>query len=95
MGRDCCLPHRIRKSDKYSSLQRTHFFQPITVEALGPMNTATSYFLAWLGQKISAMSGDDRESSYLCQRISVSLQRYHAVLLHQGFSEENRPDIDH
>jgi len=34
----------LRKSDKYSTLQRTHFFQPIAVETLGLMNTATSSF---------------------------------------------------
>ena len=55
----------IRKSDKYSALQRTHFFQPIAVETLGPMNTAASSFFAELRRKISAMSGDDRESGYL------------------------------
>ena len=42
------------------------------------------------------MSGDDRESGYLFQRISVLIQpRYNAVLLHQGCSEENRLDIDY
>jgi len=82
----------VRKVDKYSALQRTHFFQPIAVESLGPMNTMAYSFLAELGQKISAVSGDDRESSFLFQRISVLIQRYNAILLHESFSEENRPD---
>jgi len=40
-------------------------FSHTAVETLGPMNTATSSFFAELRQKISAMFGDDRESSYL------------------------------
>ena len=56
------------------------------------MNTMAYSFLAELGQKISAVSGDDRERSFLFQRISVLIQRYNAILLHESFSEENRPD---
>ena len=36
----------LRKVDKYSALQRTHFFQPIAVKSLGPMNTTAYSFLA-------------------------------------------------
>ena len=49
--------------EKYSALDRTHFFQPIAVESLGPMNIATYLFLAELGRKISEVSGNDRDSS--------------------------------
>ena len=58
------------------------------------MNIATYSFLAELGLKISDVSGDDRESSYLFQRISVliGLQRYNAILLHESFTDEIRPD---
>jgi len=59
----------LRKTDKYSALEKTHFFQPIAVESLGPMNIAAYSFMAELGRKISDVSGDDRESSYLFQRI--------------------------
>jgi len=82
----------LRKIDKYSALEKTHFFQPIAVESLDPMNIAAYSFLAELGRKISDVSGDDRESSYLFQRISVLIQHYNAVLLHESFTDENRPD---
>jgi len=49
-------------------------------------------FLNELGQKISAVSGEEREGSYLFQRISVLVQRYNAVMLHESFSDDNRPD---
>ena len=37
------------------------------------MNASAYGFLAGLGQKISATSGDDRETCYLFQRISVDV----------------------
>ena len=49
-------------------------------------------FLAGLGQKISAISGDDHETCYLFQRISVLIQRFNATLLHESFADENRSD---
>jgi len=45
-----------------------------------------------LGRKISAISGDDRETSYLFQRVSVLIQRFNATLLHESFAVENRSD---
>ena len=51
--------------------------KPVAVESLGSMNTPAYSFLAELGQKISVVSGqsgDDREGSYLFQRISVRIQ---------------------
>ena len=56
------------------------------------MNTSAYQFLSELGQKISAISGEEREGSYLFQRISVLVQRYNAVMLHESFSDDNRPD---
>jgi len=44
------------------------------------------------GQKISAISGDDRETCYLFQRISVLIQRFNATLLHESFADDNRSD---
>ena len=81
----------IRKVDKYSALERTHFFQPIAVESLGAMNTSAYPFLNELGQKISAVSGEEREGSYLFQRISVLVQRYNAVMLLESFSSTILP----
>ena len=35
-----------------------------------------------MGRKISSASGDDREGAFLFQRVSVLVQCYNAVLLH-------------
>jgi len=57
------------------------------------MINASAYgFLAGLGRKISAISGDDRETSYLFQRISFLIQHFNATLLHESFAVENRSD---
>jgi len=44
------------KAAKYAGLERTHIFQP------GMMKASAYGFLAGLGQKISAISGDDCET---------------------------------
>jgi len=45
------------------------------------MNTSAFQLISNLGRKISA-SGDDREGAFLFQRVSVLVQRYNALLLH-------------
>ena len=37
-------------------------------------------------KNISYLSGDDREAQFLFQRISVTIQRFNSVLLHDSFS---------
>ena len=83
-----------RKEAKYAALQTHHIFQPIAVETLGPtpINESARAFLDDLGRRISVLSGDDREHLFLFQRISVAVQRFNAVLLHDGFRSEDHPD---
>ena len=45
-------------------------------------NMSACQLFANLGRKISSASGDDREGAFLFQRVSVLVQRYNAVLLH-------------
>jgi len=80
------------KADKYSALGRTHVFQLIAVETLDPINLAACSFLSELRRKISAICCEDREISFLFQRMPVLVRlRYNAILLRQSFTEENRP----
>jgi len=71
-----------RKEEKYASIGSEYFFAPIVVETLGPMNTSACQLFANVGRKISSASGDDREGACLLQRVSVLVQRYNAVLIH-------------
>ena len=70
---------------QYATLQTHCDFHPIAVETLGPINESATSFLYDLGRRISLVSGEDRESQCLFQRISVAIQRFNAVLLHDGF----------
>ena len=69
--------------DKYTGLATVYHFQPIAVEMLGPINGSASDFLSALA-KISQCSGDERETAFLFQRISVLMQRYNSILLHES-----------
>ena len=66
----------IRKSTKHSNIQAHHIFQPVAVESLGPINASGRAFLSKLGCKLADQLGDDREISFLFQRLSVLIQRY-------------------
>jgi len=75
-----------RKSDKYADFTASYVFEPIAVENLGPLNASALEFSSNLGQRISNLSGDDRETQFLFQLISVTIQRFSSVLLHDSFS---------
>ena len=57
------------------------------------MNLSALNLLNDLGRKISSVSSDDREGHLLFQRLSVILQRYNAVLLHQSFVQSDGLDL--
>jgi len=61
---------------------------------LGPLNenniinwqSGSPYELVGdLGRRIARLSGDDRERSFLFQRLSVVVQRFNSMLLHDRF----------
>jgi len=41
-----------------------------------------------LGRKLAVQSGNDREISFLFQRLSVLVQQYNTILLHDCFVKE-------
>jgi len=80
-----------RKLSKYAELASDYIFQPIAVENLGSFDSSTSSFLSNLGNKIRETSGEDKETSVLFQHISVLIQRFNSVLLHDSFTRDG-PD---
>ena len=81
-----------RQKDKYSGLAADYLFQPIAVETLGPINESASDFFTLLDKKISHHSGDERDTAFLFQRVSVLVQRFNGVLLHDSFVFEDCPE---
>jgi len=68
-----------------------YILQPVAVENLGFFDLSTSSFLSDLGSKIRISSGEDKETSFLLQRISVLIQCFNSVLLHDSFIKDG-PD---
>ena len=50
-------------------------------------------FLAEMGRRLSVATGDARETAFLFQRISVALQRFNAVFIHESFVVPVRLDV--
>jgi len=74
-----------QKEVKYSDLPASFSFQPIAVETLGPISESAVDFLRELGRRISSKFQEERQSAYLFQRLSVTVQRFNAVILHDSF----------
>jgi hypothetical protein len=81
-----------RKESKYASLPLEYTFQPVAFETHGSLNTSASEFLSELGRRISDSSGDCRETSFLFQRLSIVVQRFNCVLVHESFCVADEPD---
>jgi len=47
-----------------------------------------------MGRRISALSGDNREISFLFHRVSVVVQQFNSVLLRESFSADSCPEDD-
>jgi len=77
-----------RKTAKYAALESRYLFQPTAVESFGPVNCSAVSFLSGLGRRIAEVSVEIREGSFLFQRLSVLIQRFNAVLLHDCFVDE-------
>ena len=82
-----------RKADKYRDLANQYTFLPIAFETHGTINSPACDFLRDLGRRISQISGDDRETSFFFQRLSVELQRFNSVLFSESFHEHAGLDL--
>jgi hypothetical protein len=68
-----------RKELKYQELEKTHMFIPLAFETLGPINRKATSFISELGQRLTSISGDQHESSFLFQRLSIAIQRFNSI----------------
>ena len=74
-----------RKESKYAEIMRSHLFYPLAFETMGPINSVGLEFICDLGHRISRVTDDPRETSFLFQRISVAIQRFNAVIFSNSF----------
>ena len=66
-------------------LTDSHIFQPLAFESHVLQNASVISFIKELGHRISQRSGDDRETKFLVQRLSVIMLRFNAVLYGESF----------
>jgi len=82
-----------QKLMKYSNLPTNLVFQSIAVVNLGAFSSSSSDFISALDHRISSVClASERETSFLFQHLSVALQRFSAVLLHDTFVYQDDPD---
>ena len=81
------------KVAKYVCLAATHEFIPIAIETMGPINASGLSFLTTLGRRLSQVTDDSRETSFLFQRISICLQRYNSLSLRSTFGDFSAEDL--
>jgi len=76
------------KEAKYRQLANSHIFVPVAIETAGTWNNQAVQLVQELGRRMTAVTEDTRETTYLFQRLSVALQRGNAVFFHSTFTTE-------
>ena len=74
-----------RKETKYQLLNNAYEFVPLALETMGPINSTGLDFISNIGRNLTLMSGDPRESAFLFQRLSITIQRFNAVAFRGTF----------
>ena len=82
-----------QKELKYQSLAHTHTSSSMAFETFGPINSKGADFFYTLGQRISACTSDMRETAFLFQRLSLTIQCINAVCFNGSFCFKNA-DLD-
>src|SRR6218665_3439403 len=77
----------VHKTAKYALLPATHVFVPIAFETLWPVNGEGAEFLSELGRRISSVSGDQRETNFLLQHLSICVQHHNAIAFRGTFQD--------
>ena len=75
----------ISKTAKYAYLCQSHIFMPIVVEISGVWNKQSYDFIVDFGRKISSITNDNRETSFLFQRLSIAIQGWIEIYFNNSF----------
>src|SRR6218665_83652 len=75
----------VRKTAKYALLPETHAcVVPIAFETLRSVSAEGAEYLSELGRRFSTVTGDQRETNFLLQRLSIFVQRHNAIAFDQN-----------
>ena len=64
-----------RKLNLYHNIQQRYRFEPVSFETTGVYGKSTAKFIAELGRRITARTGEKRETEWLRQRLSIAIIR--------------------
>ena len=64
----------VSKTQKYNSILQTHLFTPIAIETAGVWNSQAREVIKELGKRITTVTGEIKETSYIFQQVSVAIQ---------------------
>ena len=82
------------KTAKYTSFYQSHIFMPIAEETSGVRNKQSYNCIVHLGRKISSITNDNRETSFLFQRLSTTIQKGNEIYFTNSFDSviQNKTD---
>ena len=75
-----------RKHNKYVDLEHDYMFVPVAFESFGSICKEGRAFISEIGRRLSLSTGEVRETSFLFQRLSVSIQHFNHVLFCGSFN---------
>jgi len=67
------------KRSKYSTLTAVHDFVPVVIETLGTWGSEGWSFTGELGRRITRITGDQKATAFLRQRLSLAVQRGNTI----------------
>ena len=68
-----------KKISKYVALSDRHEFVPVAIETFGTWGERGLSFINEVGKRVAAVSGDNRSTAFLKQRMSLAIQRGNAA----------------
>ena len=83
-----------RKETEYAILDNSYTFIPLAFETYGPINDKGTTFLQELCRRLRTLSDDPRESAFLLQRISITLQRFNAIAFSDTFTPGSETEFE-
>ena len=84
-----CQGGRIgRKYRTYEELSRNYIVEPVAIETLGGIGPDSLSFVSELDKRITDVSGSPLETSYLRQRLGITVQRGNAACILENLSSD-------
>ena len=83
-----------RKETKYAALDHSDTFIQFAFETYGPVNDEGTKFLQELGRSLRTINDDPRDSAFLRQRISITLQRFNAIAFSDTFTSASETELE-